>query len=64
MFITIEENLECSKCGSRNRESFQQALVRGIRCLHCGHEKVTPDPVAQKDSVTRWTKQPDRVEKF
>jgi len=31
----------CSKCNSKNSESFQQLTKRGIRCLSCGHEKLS-----------------------
>ena len=34
---------KCSQCQSTDREQFQQAGKDGIRCLKCGHEKVTVD---------------------
>ena len=65
MHITIDEKIECSKCGSRSYETFQQGSVRGTRCLRCGHEKRERDPATQHDAAgVEWRKEPNRLTKF
>jgi DNA-directed RNA polymerase subunit RPC12/RpoP len=33
--------MKCSKCGSTSNEEFTQKEKYGVRCLDCGHEKIT-----------------------
>lgn len=42
MYHNIPEP-KCSQCGKQNTENFDQRLKSGIRCLNCGHEKITSD---------------------
>lgn len=38
----IQQPKKCSKCGSKNSEFFSKDFLgAGIRCLNCGHEKIT-----------------------
>lgn len=43
-------HLECSICGSSDYETFQNKRYSGIRCLNCGHDKITtPQPSIYPD---------------
>ncbi len=42
MYIHIEEETECSKCGKKNyTEQVTRGMETFIRCRKCGHEKLT-----------------------
>jgi len=45
MFIK-DNQLQCSKCGSRRYETFSSETESGIRCLNCGREVVTKKKTA------------------
>lgn len=40
MYVQIQENNQCSKCGTMNyTESVTREMKTFIRCRSCGHEK-------------------------
>ena len=42
MFIETPQPV-CIKCGAQNTEIFLRQWIKGIRCIECGHEKITDD---------------------
>lgn len=42
---------ECSQCGARSTEVFHRKMVSGIRCLICGHERITEDRRTTKGGI-------------
>lgn len=68
MYITIEQNLECSECGAVNHiEHFSTATHRGIRCLKCGHEQKTMHPhlqETQSGGTASWSQNSKTPTKF
>lgn len=52
MFITIQQTIECSKCGSHKYESFFDATYTGTRCKDCGHEKKDLHPHLKETTST------------
>lgn len=57
---------ECSQCGKSETEQFQRRWHSGIRCVLCGHERVTEDRrITQSGKPSRehsWTYQFGLVE--
>lgn len=56
--------LKCSQCGSSSSESFFRAMSSGIRCLSCGHEKVTQTMTRTEDKTETYYKMQAKVETF
>jgi hypothetical protein len=46
---------ECSACDAKNSETFNRRDCAGMRCLNCGHEKITEDRTASKRDQHCWT---------
>jgi len=55
MYVQIQENVKCSKCGTLNNyEDVNRKTFKGIenfrRCLNCKHERVTSVMTTSGDS--------------
>ncbi len=55
MYIQIDEQIKCSKCGSLNHyETVMKKSFSGtetlLRCLTCGHEKIQSTLTINSDS--------------
>lgn len=63
MFITLEQKIECSNCGSQSYETFQTATETGTRCLKCGHEQRALHKHLQSASgeTVSWSPQNDVI---
>lgn len=55
MYYYQTQQSVCSKCGSSNSEQFNQKDVYGIRCLNCGHEKITLDARDKESNNISYT---------
>ena len=45
---------ECSGCGAKNSETFENNSAIGRRCLNCGHEIITKDKINLKRDQHVW----------
>jgi hypothetical protein len=64
MFIRIEEYLKCSKCGSLSCENFSNQVEKGVRCLHCGHEKTESLYPKFSNEYVGWAHNKNIITKF
>ena len=63
MFIKLPSK-QCSKCGSTDvEEATRGGTVHVIRCLSCGHEKLTM-PSKTEIRPTKWNYDPSKPEVF
>ena len=63
MYVNLREDWVCSRCETKNNvEHFRQKWRKGIRCLTCGHEKITEkESDTTGDTTQIWVARKEEV---
>lgn len=63
MYVNVKEDWVCGWCKAKNNvEHFRQKHRKGIRCLTCGHEKLTEkEPGSTGETGATWVKEESAV---